>query len=73
MSKPNVTIKDAPISLIIQEIPGVWGAESQEPWTKIKYTYFFKITLSHTFSEFFNIRLRREFLLLVKSCLYPAH
>lgn len=29
--------KDAPIALITQEIPGVWGAVSQGSWMETKY------------------------------------
>ena len=32
--------KDAPIALISQEIPRVWGAVNQELWMK-KYVYIF--------------------------------
>ena len=32
--KPYIMIKDAPIALILQEIPKVWGAVSQKQWMK---------------------------------------
>ena len=35
--RPNIMTKDAFIAATAQEIPRLWGAVSQEPWTVAKY------------------------------------
>lgn len=35
--RPNIMTKDVLFVLTVQEIPRVWGARSQELWTKTKY------------------------------------
>ena len=48
--------KNAPIALIIQKVPRVWGSVIQEPWYILfiwmtKYIYFLWITIPHLCSQ----------------------
>ena len=51
-----VITKDAPVALIIQDIPKVWGAVSQELWAKTKGVFFIINHVITTLNLYINLR-----------------
>ena len=56
--------KDAPIALIIQEIPKFWGAVSQELWVKTKDAFFIINHIITALNLYINLRRLHIFIML---------